>query len=133
MMEAIKVFVYGTLLEGCSNRHVIEKFILNSQPYQVTGRLYDVGSYPALVLDDRETLQVQGELVTVKAEALTYLDNLEGFKEPNNSRNLYERILHPDGFYVYTWSQKKVDAMGLKQIIKSDWLLYLNQKTGKIS
>jgi len=132
-METIKVFVYGTLRKGCSNHHVIERYIVESQPFQVTGRLYDVGFYPALVLDERETIRVQGELVTVNAEALTSLDFLEGYKGPNSKFNLYERILHPEGFYVYTWSQKKVDEKGLKQIINGDWVAYSQQKKEKIS
>ncbi len=107
---------------------MIEKSILDSEPHQVTGRLYDAGIYPILVLDERETLQIRGELLTLEAGALRLLDALEGYEGPGSSYNLYERVLHPENFFVYTWSQQKVDKKGLKSIISGDWLAHYKFK-----
>ena len=123
MGKTIKVFVYGTLRNGCRNRHIVERYIVDSEKITINGTLYNVGEYPALVIDESGN-KVTGELLTVKEEALRPLDTLEGYIGPNDSRNYYERVLHPNGFYVYIWEKEKVELQNLKQIVSGDWLVY---------
>ncbi|MBD2848457.1 gamma-glutamylcyclotransferase [Paenibacillus sp. IB182496] len=44
-----RVFVYGSLLPGMANRHVVVPYLAREQPGTVRGRLVDAGPYPALV------------------------------------------------------------------------------------
>lgn len=125
----IKLFVYGTLRKGGSNHALIEPYLHASQPYQIHGRLYDVGGeYPVLVWDPAEPALVRGELLTVSEQALGPIDRLEGYYGPGHPDNEYERVLHPAGFYLYTWSQQAVDQHRLRRIEQGDWLQYLRSK-----
>lgn len=76
------IFVYGTLKRGGSNHHYLagQKFL--GEARTVPGfRLYDLGGYPGMIrhADDREG--VSGEVWSVDADALTYVDGLEGLAE----------------------------------------------------
>ncbi|ASS75579.1 gamma-glutamylcyclotransferase [Tumebacillus algifaecis] len=89
----INIFVYGTLLTGERNHHIVAPYLLQVEPGTVYGRLYDAaaGRYPALILDPNAEL-IEGEWMRVTAEGLSKLDELEGYLGPDHPDNLYERI-----------------------------------------
>lgn len=121
MEKTYKVFVYGTLLVDECNHHVAEPHILKVQPGSIKGSLYNVGPYPALILDG-ET-EIEGEWFTVTKEGLKEMDILEDYEE-NGSNNLYERVWVKDiseqhQGYVYVFSKESVG--GLELIQKGAW------------
>ncbi|GIM46514.1 hypothetical protein DNHGIG_20630 [Collibacillus ludicampi] len=77
----INVFVYGTLLTGERNHRVAEPYICSVQPGRVRGRLYDVGVFSALVLDETDR-GIEGEWFDLEEEGLSVLDRLEGYHGP---------------------------------------------------
>ena len=110
------VFVYGTLLVGEANHHVAKPNLLNVETGSVRGFLYNVGSYPALVLNEHG-MEVVGEWFTVTTEGLAKMDLLEGFSE-GRSDNLYERIIVQDSDkskkgYVYVFDKQKTEFLPL--------------------
>ena len=116
------VFVYGTLLVGEGNHHVAEPFLQRVREGTVRGQLYNVVSYPALVLDDQGQ-QIVGEWFSVTEEGLRRMDWLEGYSE-SSCHNHYERVWVNDdtkqieGFvYIYT----KEKARGLELIKSGSW------------
>ncbi|UFJ39669.1 gamma-glutamylcyclotransferase [Brevibacillus humidisoli] len=127
-MDKIRLFVYGTLRIGGESHSIVAPYVITTKRYQLHGRLYRVGSYPALVWDPAEEGLVTGDLLTVSTEALKPLDEWEDYVGPGHPDNEYERILHPEGFFVYIWSQEKVDRLGLPRIDGGDWLHDTGQK-----
>lgn len=75
----IHLFVYGTLRGGGGAAHLLrgcERITVG----KVRGSLYDLGAYPALVLDDAG--EVEGEVWRCEdAEVLRALDDYEGVGE----------------------------------------------------
>jgi gamma-glutamylcyclotransferase (GGCT)/AIG2-like uncharacterized protein YtfP len=88
------IFLYGTLRPGhappeiaaaVSRLHWIGAGM-------VRGRLYDLGAYPGLVLDDSAS-EVRGEVFTVPdAETLARMDAYEGFYPGDSAASLYLRV-----------------------------------------
>ncbi len=126
-MAVVKVFVYGTLRSGGRYEYVVNDYVLAREPYEVNGRLYDVGTYPALVVDSAAAGVVKGELLLVSEEALRPLDELENYYGEQHPDNEYERIWHKDGFYLYVWEQESVDALGLPYISSGDWIAHARE------
>lgn len=116
-MKNEHVFVYGTLRRGGSNHHRMEGGRWLGEAH-VSGRLYRVDWYPALVLD-AEAGQVVGDLMVVDAEQLTQLDHYEG----SEYRRVTAQVLTAEGesveAWVWEWQQ---DAHGLQLIAGGDWL-----------
>ena len=83
------VFVYGTLKKGYYNNYFLENqtFIKEaiSEPKYL---LYDNGSYPCLLIADKDGFAVKGEIWEVDDPCLHRLDMLEGTAGP---RPLYKR------------------------------------------
>jgi gamma-glutamylcyclotransferase (GGCT)/AIG2-like uncharacterized protein YtfP len=114
------VFVYGTLRHGEYNHTVAEPFIVRTEPGVVRGYLYDVGPYPALVLDANGR-DIIGEWLTVTEEGLKAMDRLEGYRG-SGSNNFYERVWVRDAYseqegWVYVWHNSK----GYPEIFSGDW------------
>ncbi|SHH35381.1 Uncharacterized conserved protein YtfP, gamma-glutamylcyclotransferase (GGCT)/AIG2-like family [Thermosyntropha lipolytica DSM 11003] len=85
-----QVFVYGTLMQGEINHHIISDYALRITPAYIKGILYDLPyGYPALVSGNG---LVFGELIELSdvREAMSVLDDLEGYSGPGKD-NLYER------------------------------------------
>lgn len=81
-----KIFVYGTLKRGNCRAGVLRnQQFLGEATTAPSYRLFEVGSYPALVVDDNG-LSVEGELWEVDPECLTLLDEIEGVP------TLYQRM-----------------------------------------
>ncbi|KYZ77984.1 hypothetical protein AXX12_00100 [Anaerosporomusa subterranea] len=110
-----QVFVYGTLLQGMENYHLIAGFVSTIRPAVINGgTIYHLEfGYPALVLTNDQN-QVHGEIIELvdMEQALLVLDNLEGYLGENCPDNLYDRVIcrafdengRPADTYVYVWS-----------------------------
>ena len=72
---------------------ILQKYTKSTVSGTFTGKLFDVGSYPAAISSDDPSGQVHGELYTLKEpDALfRHLDPYEGFDFHNPSKNLYIR------------------------------------------
>ncbi|WP_018130336.1 gamma-glutamylcyclotransferase family protein [Effusibacillus pohliae] len=119
----ISVFVYGTLLTGEVNHRVAAPYLHGVQPGCVRGRLYDVGVFPALVLDTKG-YEIRGEWFDVTEEGLRTMDQLEGYHGPGQE-NLYERVWVSDvgngrSGWVYVWP----DSRGYPEISVGSWREY---------
>lgn len=116
----ISVFVYGTLLVGEPNHRVAKPYLLSVRPGRVRGRLYDVGAYPALVLDEAGR-EIEGEWFELTDEGLEEMDWLEGYRGPGHE-NHYERVWVRDATedlegWVYVWK----DSRGRPEIPVGAW------------
>ena len=127
-MDGIKVFVYGTLIQGQHNHRVAEPFLLEAKEGAVKGNLFSVGGFPALALDGENQIEVKGQWFTVAEEGLKNMDRLEGYQE-GSPYNHYERVRVTDingvdeGF-VYVYSMKKCIGRGLPVIESGSWVEY---------
>lgn len=123
----VPLFVYGTLLTGGSNYHVVEPYVVQVRSGAVRGRLVDAGDYPALIID-RNGEPVAGEWLFLSAGALKVLDSFEGYQGPGKP-NEYDRIWVRDALkdeegWVYVWR----DPRGCPVIHGGDWLAFLSAK-----
>ncbi|MDI3257142.1 MAG: gamma-glutamylcyclotransferase [Kyrpidia sp.] len=116
----VSVFVYGTLLTGEPNHRVAAPHLHGVQPGRVRGRLYDVGPYPALVLDEAGR-EIEGQWFEVTPEGLKAMDDLEEYRGPGQN-NFYERVRVRDAQtnrcgWVYVWA----DSRGYPEIPVGSW------------
>nr|WP_042533931.1 gamma-glutamylcyclotransferase family protein [Anoxybacillus sp. EFIL] len=120
-----QVFVYGTLLQGEQNHHVVAPYVTHIETGAVCGWLHSVADlYPALVLDSSAP-PVEGEWLTVNEKGLQAMDRLEGYYG-EGKRNDYERVFVTDvdgkkAGFVYVYSSER--AKHLPQIGTS-WRAY---------
>lgn len=133
------MFVYGTLLRGFINHHLIKPFAVEIVPAATPGELFHLEyGYPALVLNNAAQW-VSGEAVKVSdlARALPILDNLEGYHGVNHPDNLYNRevckIRLADGTerdsYVYVWAHPdRLPAIGLP-VTGGSWKQFMDERT----
>ncbi len=129
----IPVFVYGTLLVGEANHHVVAPYVLSVQSGAVQGLLYDAGSYPALVLSGEhgESL-VEGQWLMVTKEGLERMDELEEYYGPGKV-NDYERVWIRDMLngeregWVYVWT----DSRNCRLISRGSWRKHIREKQKK--
>lgn len=91
MSRLCRFFVYGTLKRGERREHAWPHAPLSITVATIKGRLFDLGSYPALIMGEEI---VEGEIWLVAEEhledTLATLDAIEGFV-PDRDGNLYER------------------------------------------
>lgn len=126
----LRVFVYGTLLPGEANYHIVAPYVIDVRPGAVRGSLYDYGPYPGLVLDGGGL--AAGEWLTVQDEALDPLDELEGYYGPGQD-NEYDRVFVTDAFdpelcgWVYVWR----DSQGCPRIPDGSWRNHVRRKGWK--
>ena len=123
-----RIFVYGTLKQGCGNHHrIFGGYDIKITPAWTYGKLYDLGWYPAMTVG---TDKVYGELIEFNnPEILKRVDYLEGFKGENHPHNYYERRL-VDVFvggatvkaWVYFLSVKQVKRYDGNHLITGVWL-----------
>ena len=90
------LFCYGTLLRDAAPASVAAlcRRLPRLAAATVSGRLYDLGNYPALVLGDAdEQSVVRGEIVAVQsASDWLRLDAYEGVDSAHPERSLYNRV-----------------------------------------
>ena len=74
-----RIFVYGTLKRGGCRSHVLQgQRLLGPARTTAKYRVYDTGSYPALVKADDDGIEIEGELWEVDEACLEVLDSIEG-------------------------------------------------------
>jgi gamma-glutamylcyclotransferase (GGCT)/AIG2-like uncharacterized protein YtfP len=114
-MQQITVFIYGTLLPGQSNHHIVASYVQSIRSGQIAGRLVDCGAYPAAVGDAvaKECNSIiRGQWIVVDREGLASMDVLEEFYGLEE-RNDYERVWVADvkdnrvSGWVYVWESSR--------------------------
>src|ERR1700687_770789 len=120
------VFVYGTLRRGgaraMSMRFPTSKFVADAK---VSGRLYDLGAYPGLLLNASSSLVI-GEVYEVDDEILNVLDEIEVSsyywrKQVEISLGTHRRIC-----WIY---EPNPESCSHRTLIKSgDWIEYAKTK-----
>ena len=120
------VFIYGTLRRGSpgsmSIRFPKSKFIAEAK---VNGRLYDLGPYPGLRLDESNSTVV-GEVYEVDEELLNELDEFEA--SSNYVRSPVEISLGGQRKKCWTY-EPNPECYRLEKIITSgDWMEYAEMK-----
>lgn len=135
-MDFVKVFVYGTLMTGMENHHIVVPFIADVQPAITKGLLYHLPmvGYPAMI-DGSGT--VKGELLVLSnaTVALSKLDELEDYFGPDSTNNLYIRAIRDIEYsgrkvaaYTYIWTDvSKVDELGIF-VADGNWRKFLLNK-----
>lgn len=123
------IFVYGTLRRGSTHNHVIADEADYLVQGQVTGKLYDIGAYPGLIVTADCTQHVFGEVYRMHdaVAALAKLDEYEGcsagFKKPHaflrqrTEVTLENGELLPAWVYVYNGTVRNE-----RQILSGDYL-----------
>ena len=130
------LFVYGTLRAGSSNDIArIAPAARHFAHARIRGRLYDLGHYPALLLDPAANW-VAGELYTVPPEAWPALDALEEPVTPGRPDGEYFKLTAevelPDGSTRSAWIYAANAAtLRLDRLIDSgDWVAHAARKGG---
>ncbi len=130
------LFVYGSLLEKIG--HPQHRVLTEQAEYlgraRITGRLYDLGEYPGLVISPETETRVWGELYRLRAPRFTLalLDHYEACPPSNNRYGEYRRRqaivrLMPGGrlrTWVYVYQGP---VRGLTPIHSGDYLRYLGR------
>ncbi|MFD2328764.1 gamma-glutamylcyclotransferase [Cohnella sp. GCM10020058] len=119
--DLIKVFVYGTLMTGERNHHVIRNFVENVNEGSVQARLVNAGAFPAVLLSENDQSVVRGQWITIRSEGLKATDRLEGYEGPNK-QNFYDRVWISDisnehQGWIYIWKHDH----GLPEIVGGSW------------
>ena len=109
--DDLPLFVYGTLRPDAPhpNLSTLTRHFRPVGPATVRGRLYDLGSYPGLVLDAAGG-DVRGHLVAVPTDDPSVwrrLDDYEGCRPDDPPAGLYQRVRcharRPDGTELECW------------------------------
>jgi len=95
-VQSVYFFVYGTLKRGQCREKCWPISPLNVDAAWTFGQLYDLGAYPALLVDDQSLAQrVAGELWCFREADLQavadVLDRIEGTGQPDQP-NEYDRV-----------------------------------------
>jgi gamma-glutamylcyclotransferase (GGCT)/AIG2-like uncharacterized protein YtfP len=111
------LFVYGTLMSSA-----LSGMRLISQA-QARGHLFDLGSYPGLVLANDNAV-VHGELYEATPEALLLLDRFERYDPSSLKESLYircqVRLIEPHvTAWVYIYNQSVTNCA---RIMGGEWL-----------
>jgi gamma-glutamylcyclotransferase (GGCT)/AIG2-like uncharacterized protein YtfP len=121
------VFVYGTLRRGSAGAMSIRfpdsKFVADAE---VSGSLYDLGSYPSLLLDESNSL-VMGEVYEVGDETLNQLDEFEA--SSSYRRKQVEISLDTDRRRCWIYEPDPKVYSTRRLITSGDWIEYAKTKT----
>ncbi|MCA1963633.1 MAG: gamma-glutamylcyclotransferase [Prosthecobacter sp.] len=97
----MKIFVYGTLKRGGSNHGWMRgQHFLTEAATAPCYRLYDLGGYPGMVLDEAAGISIQGEIWEVDAEGLARLDVLEDVADGEYTREEVKLLPPHDAWQV---------------------------------
>ena len=90
MVEQIPVFVYGTLMKGNTTRGLNmfpgSQFVGAAKTKASSFSLYDLGSFPAVGISGNN--QIQGEVWKVSQDTFETLDQIEGYPNFYNRRQV---------------------------------------------
>jgi gamma-glutamylcyclotransferase (GGCT)/AIG2-like uncharacterized protein YtfP len=121
------IFIYGSLRRGgagaMSIRFPNSKFIAEAK---VSGRLYDLGAYPGLLLDESD-LEVTGEVYEVDDELLSKLDEFEA--SSNYVRKPVDISFGNQRKIGWTYEPNPEFHSLSKLIPSGDWVEYAKTKT----
>ena len=121
------VFVYGTLRRGgvraMPDIFPDSKFIGIAR---VSGRLYDLGAYPGLLLDESDS-PVIGEVYEIDDEILSKLDDIEA--SSNYRRKQVEVSLRNRGMTCWVYEPDSKSYPRRILITSGDWIEYAKTKT----
>ena len=111
-----RVFVYGTLLSGEPNSHLLERGDLVSEATtEPSFELVSLGAFPAMVAGGETA--VRGEVYAVDRWTITAMDHLEG--HPRFYRR--EPIRMDDGTEALAYLLSGEQAAGRTKIASGDW------------
>lgn len=130
------LFTYGTLLSGIC--HPMHEILLRHASLQETGfingKLYELGSYPGLVLSNSVKKIVWGEIYRIheEVELFKYLDDYEGCADHSSQPHEYRRDLVSiqglDQGSLLAWTYLyKLPVNQLQFIPDGDYLFYRNK------
>lgn len=139
--ERLPFFVYGTLLPGQPNAAVWEEAIVVQETAVLPGgHLYDMGSFPMLVVVEEETAVVVGKLIQVAATAyetvLARLDALEGYDPQTPAAAGYRRVARQvlvknddaergqNGRFAWVYVGQETAVRDLMPLPEGDWVAY---------
>ena len=104
-----RLFVYGTLRPGRAPREIADAVNTLERLGEgaIRGRLYDLGAYPGVILDDAAG-EVSGEVFAVTDERiLARLDTYEGYFPRDPAASLFLRVnaevTFTDGEREFCW------------------------------
>src|SRR5437868_1610308 len=89
------LFIYGTLLPGFEPRAMSQlcRRLNSIGPATIRGQLFDLGPYPAVVIDAARAGSVRGEVVEVDGDATWQeLDRYEGCPREGQGDGLFRRL-----------------------------------------
>src|SRR5918997_2987877 len=121
------IFVYGTLRQG-GGRAMPDlfpdaKFIGHAK---VSGSLYDLGSYPGLLLDESDSLVI-GEVYEIDDQLLSKLDDFEASSHYRRKQVEISLGTQRRSCWIY---EPDPEFYSLRTLITSgDWVEYARTKT----
>jgi len=119
----LRVFIYGSLLPGCVNHHVIQDAkCLGTALTKPEFDLIDLGEYPALVQNG--STQVHGRLYVIDDALLHRLDEFEDHPD------LYQRleIALEGGEMAQTYVFPRENLWSQTVVSSGNWLAYLQSR-----
>ena len=123
MVSSSKVFIYGSLLEGCRNHFVIASARkLGTAETNPEYDLVDLGEYPALVAGGQTS--VKGVVYEVDADLLAVLDEFED--HPNLYHRVFIQLL--DGQEVQTYLFPRERLWAQTHVDSGDWRTYVQAR-----
>jgi len=121
------LFVYGTLSPSLAPKEIeaeVRKLEFVGDGL-VSGKLYDLGAYPGLILTDEIKKKVRGKVYRLPADkkVIRSLDSYEEYFPRNPKKSLYRRRLTKvqlaDGRELKTWIYEYNGATAKKKSIPS--------------
>lgn len=101
----VRLFVYGTLKKGERAEGLLghDREFLGEQ--SIIGSIYDLGSFPGVILDGRG--EIFGHMFLVNESQLPRIDSYEGYRSSHPEGSLYfRRTLTDDAgeFFTYEYN-----------------------------
>jgi len=135
MNDTRALFVYGTLRRDPAHKlyHLLARHARFLGDASVRGRLYDLGSYPGMVLSDQNDVVV-GELYEIQTNWVDVIDQLDEYEGcassdplPHEYRREIVEALRPNGERIHAWAYVlNRDPQRLRRIESGDYLAWRN-------
>jgi len=126
----MKVFVYGTLLQGLPLAHEL-KDCEYLGPAMIQANLFDLGAYPGINEGEHTVI---GELYEISEDVLANLDMIEGYSDDDIENSLFvrrevEARLFADGNYLPAYCYFYNKLVEEYPIFHGDYRRYLLEKS----